>query len=461
MRYKSLLFIGILAAVLILAGCAKAECKKDAQCSKPHYAGTCTDKKCVYEPIPNECGNGQCEAPVGENKCTCGADCGECTGKAGKYLVQQCNAQDECVEDIPATTQKPITQTRELATGGSKISVTSTFNQPFNIKKDRLELEFKMSVLAPSMSDVMISRLELTGMTTDKRTVSLTDKTVDKSLFAEGSKFKEYVIIDFPGTEKDGELTSLNLKIYADYVQTSGTTVTPKSTTLNHAYQSLKFAYARPEKSPGCPASCDDANPGTQDVCDASTSYFCENKPIAGACGNGICDGTENPCTCVQDCGPCSGGGTYLTRSCVSNACLAQLKPGVTAQPQSLFDDRDMSAFHMQNSYKYNKPFNTNADKFTLEFTLYEKQDTVSSVKIKDIRLLAGTQEIAYITAGKTLSSVGQKETVELSVPAQATPEVERNLNLRVWYEYVQDSTTKQGDYSKGLGKVTLLSPDV
>ncbi len=461
MRCKHILFISILAVLLVLAGCAKAECKKDVDCQKTHYTGACVDKKCDWTPIPNECGNGQCEASANENKCTCGADCGECTGTAGKYLTQQCNNDNECVEDIVATAQKPITQTRELTTGGSKISVTSTFNQPFNIKKDQLELEFGLNVLPTAMSDLTITRLELTGMQ-DKRTIPLADKTVDKHLYSEGSKFKERLILDFPGTEQDGELTSLNLKVYLDYVQTTGTTVTPKSTTLSHAYQSLKFTYARPAKSPGCPTSCDDANPGTQDLCDETTNYFCENKQIPGACGNGVCDGTENKCTCAQDCGPCSGTiGTYLTRSCISGTCVAQLRTGVTAQPQSQFDDRDMSVFHLQNTYKFTRPFNTKTDKLTLEFTLYEKQDTVSSVKIKDIRVLDGTQEVAYVNAGKELTSAGQKEVVDVPVPAQSTAEVERSLNLRVWYEYVQNSETKQGDYSKGLGKVTLLSPDV
>ncbi len=458
MRCKYLAIIAVVALLLVLAGCGKAECKKDSDCTKPHFTGKCIDKKCAYTPIPNECGNLKCEA--GENKCSCPDDCGKCEGKIGKYLTLSCNAQKECVQDIPAAMQKPITLTRELTTGGTRISVTTTFNQPFNTKKDQFELDFGINALAPTMSDLKITRLELTGMTPDRRTIQLSDKTTSKILFETG-KATEKLIIDFPTTDHDGELTNLILKIYLDYALISGTATTPKSAMLQNNYQSLKFIWAMSEKPSGCPASCDDKNPGTRDYCGPETNYFCVNEPIAGACGNGICEGTENKCTCPSDCGPCTGGGTYLVLSCVADKCAAQMKPGITAQPQSLFDDRDLGAFHMQNNYKYNKPFNTKTDKFTLEFSLYTKQDNVASIKIKDIRLLDGAQELAFASAGKEFTEAGQKQTVEFAVPALGPLEQDRSLALRVWYEYVQDGQTKQGDYTKQLGKVMLLNPDV
>ncbi len=458
MRCKYLVIIAVVALLLVLAGCGKAECKNDSDCAKLHFTGKCADKKCSYTPIPNECGNLKCEA--GETKCSCPDDCGKCEGKIGKYMNQSCNAQKECIQDVPAATQKPITMTRELSTGGTKISVTTTFNQPFNTKKDQFELDFGINTLAPTMSDLKISRLELTGMTPDKRTIQLSDKITSRSLF-ENEKAKEKLIIDFPTTDPDGELTNLMLKIYLDYVLTSGTTTTPKSTVLQNNYQSLKLAWAMPEKPAGCPASCDDKNPGTRDYCGPETSYFCVNEPIPGACGNGICDGAENKCTCPSDCGPCTGGGTYLALSCIADKCAAQMKPGITAQPQSLFDDRDFSAFHMQNTYKYNRPFNTKTDKFTLEFSLYTKQENTASIRIKDIRLLDGTQEIAFVSAGKEFTEPGQKQAVELSIPSIGPLEQDRSLALKVWYEYVQDEQTKQGDYTKQLGKVMILNPDV
>ena len=457
MRHRQFIFIAVLALVLILAGCAKVECRKDEQCVKQHYTAKCVDNKCAYTPIPGECGNGACEGK--ENSCTCPQDCAPCAGKLGKYLVKQCNAQKECTADIPASAQKPITLTREITTGGTKIGVTSTFNQPFNLKRDELELEFGINAMAAGMSDLRITRLALTGTTADRRTVQLADKTVTRPLF-DGAKSKEYLTLDFSTAEHDGELANLNLNIYLDYVQSSGTSSTPKSATIPLSYQSLKFDWARPDQPTGC-GVCDDGNPATIDTCGPETEYYCVHTPKPGVCGSGVCDGGKNKCTCPQDCGTCTGSGTYTTRACIGTSCLTELKPGITAQQKAEFDDRDLSAFHLQNNYKYAKPFNAKTDKFTLEFMLYQKQDTVDSVKIKDIRLLDGTEEIAHIDAGKTLTAAGQKETVQLTVPPQTTPEQERNIILRVWYEYVQSNQTKQADYTKSLGKITLVSPDV
>jgi hypothetical protein len=457
MRCKSLVIITVIALLLILAGCSKAECKKDIDCTKAHFTGKCTDKKCAYTPIPNECGNSLCESK--ENKCTCPDDCGSCSGKLGKYLEQMCNdKQTECIQDIPASAQKPITLTKELSTGGTKFELTTYFNQPFNIKKDQFELEFSINSLASGMSDIKISRLELTGMTSDKRTIQLTDKVVNRNLF-EGGRVKERLIIDFPTNDKDGEFTNLNLKVYLDYVQTSGTSSSQKSTTLTNSYSSLKFAWAKPNVTGGCPV-CENM-PGMSSDCGPQTSFFCTYTPIPGVCGSGVCDGSKNKCTCPADCGPCTGGGTYLSRACVSNNCVSQLKSGITVQPQSLFDARPMGPFELQNNYKYNSPFNVKTDKFTLEFKLQSKQSDVGTIKLTDVRLLDGSQEIASTTIGKELANKDDKQTADFTVTAAGAAEQERSLTLRVWYEYTQGNDTKQGDFSKALGKVVLLNPDV
>lgn len=95
-----------------------------------------------------------------------------------------------------------------------------------------------------------------------------------------------------------------------------------------------------------------------------------------------------------------------------------------------------------------------------MEFRLKEKQDSVESVKIAEARLLDGSQEIASARVGKELTAKDQIETAEITVPAEL-PEQERSLSLRVWYEYVQNGETKSGDYTKSLGKVVILKPDV
>lgn len=458
MRLKTVLLAGIFALVLILAGCAKAECRKDADCTKPHFTGTCVNKVCTYKPIPNECGNTQCE--TNENKCTCPVDCGTCTGKSGKYLTQQCKG-NECIEDIPASAQKPVTITRELTISGSKASLITTFNQPFNLQRDQIKLDFALNVQQKGISGITINRLELTGTTPDKRTITLAEKQTNKQLPGEGAEFTEWLVPDFPTSEKDGEITSLNLKVYADHSITSGTTTTPKSIVLPVAYQALKFAWAKPTTPPSCPASCDDKNPGTRDYCDAQTNYHCEHEPVPNACGNGICDAQENQCTCAKDCGRCTGSTAYLVKNCVANNCVNQLKTGITIQPQSIFDEAKLSIFSLQNTYKYNKPFNTKKDKFSVEFTLYQKQENVDDITIRDVRILDGTQEIASALGINKKLKQGEKQEVQLAISPTEPPEQDRTFLIRIWYSYKQDGQEKTGEYSKPLGKTTLITPDV
>ena len=53
----------------------------------------------------------------------------------------------------------------------------------------------------------------------------------------------------------------------------------------------------------GCPASCDDNNTCTNDVCSAGTNFKCEHRPVANCCGNGICEPSEDVNNiCPQDC---------------------------------------------------------------------------------------------------------------------------------------------------------------
>ncbi len=57
-----------------------------------------------------------------------------------------------------------------------------------------------------------------------------------------------------------------------------------------------------PEPEKRCPASCDDNDPCTEDICNAETDYECEHNPIVPCCGNNICEKEESYETCSIDC---------------------------------------------------------------------------------------------------------------------------------------------------------------
>lgn len=93
---KTRILIGLLlAAIVLLSGCAEKECKTAADCmDKTCSSVDCKDNRCVYTLLDNCCGNEICE--VGEVYPDCVADCpncddkNECTVDEYDYHLQEC-----------------------------------------------------------------------------------------------------------------------------------------------------------------------------------------------------------------------------------------------------------------------------------------------------------------------------------------------------------------------------------
>ncbi len=453
---------GILAfcivALLLLAACGKSECKKDVDCSRAHFTGKCVDKKCSYTPVPNECGNKKCEEANKEDKCACPVDCGICEGKVpdSKFLVQQC-IQDKCIEDVEESQIKPYFSTADITSSGDKFKIATIYPQPFNMKKDTFSITVTLADQGQSNSDEHIINAELTATTKDKRTITLVRTDIDKYLWTEGSSIFEGLIIDFPTTEIESELTNLALKIQYEYSITQAGKKTVKQATLQNRYKE-KFMFVKPSASYPCPANCDDKNAGTKDTCGAQTNFFCKHEPIPNTCGNFKCDGSENRCTCPTDCGVCSGSaGNFLDFACKTNKCITQLKAGVSVQPNSLFDDRSLGPVQLNNNYKYNSPLNIKEDEFNLDFKIYRIDPSVSKFTIETIRILEGTQQLVEVAVGKELND--KPTPVIVKIPSIQQPEEEHSLNIGVWYKYTQGDQEKTGSFQKQLGKMTLINP--
>ncbi|MBW2970269.1 hypothetical protein KY319_04055 [Candidatus Woesearchaeota archaeon] len=456
MRCKLLV---VLAFLLLLSACA-GECKTAADCvgkSRAAYTADCVDKTCVYNPIPNTCGNGLCEPP--ENKCSCSQDCGSCVGKVpnSQFLTQQC-VQNQCVEDVAVNLVKPISGSAEQSSAGDKFKFDTIYNQPFNLKKDTFDVVLSLSQLAIQNREHRVVSMELSATTKDGRTVTLARQNVDKFLWAVGSSVSEDLILDYVTVEKEGELSNLVLKVQYEYVIVQAGKKTPRSAVLQNRYRE-KFVFVNPSASYPCPASCDDNNPGTKDSCGPQTDYFCRHEPIPNACGNFRCDGSENKCTCPVDCGPCSGSaGSYLEYVCKANKCTTQLKPGVVVQPSSIFDDRSLGPVQLNNNYKFTSPFDVSKDKFEFDFKVYRMDPSVSEVMIETVRLLEGTQQLAEVSVSQTLGD--QPSKVSVSIPGIVEPEEEHIVSLAVWYRFVQDGKDKTGKFEKPLGKITFIRPE-
>ncbi len=450
MKSKTIFFsIFLISILLIIAGCTKPECKKTQDCKlKPYYSVECAEKKCVYNVLS-------------EYQC---ATIEPCAGKiSGSTNLEKYCSEDkkECLSTIPPEKVKPISLSTEQSAAGDRFKITTDFNQPFNTRKDKLNTKITLQQQANTNSEEKITRVELIGTTKDRRTITLAEKQVDKTLWTEGSEINIPLIIKIAGKETDGELTNLILKIYYNYVQISGSTKQVRENLIQNTYTNFKFVWAQPQKPYNCPPICNEEGDAMQGSCDTTTG-FCNYAPILNKCGNNICEQNENKCSCAQDCGPCAvSTGVYSTRQCTQdNKCTSVPKQGITITPKNILDEQNKGGFTLQNNYKFNNPFNAKTDKITAEISLYQLQPQVSSVKIETIRLLEGTQQIAELDVNKELSSTTSTIKEELTIPQQSVPETDKSITIAIWYQYTQNNLVQKGKLEKSLEKITILSPD-
>jgi len=455
MRYSIIVLSVFL--LVVLAGCG-GECSEAADCApRPHFTAACVDSECQYQPIPNECGNNQCEAQADENKCTCPQDCGQCSGPVpgSEHLVQMCIA-GECSQDVSGQ-PTPVVSSNDVRSAGDTFKIETEYNTPFNVKRDVATFTIMLSQLGRNNENHEVTSIELSGMTDDRRTITLGRKEVGKHVWAAGDSITEELILDFPSAESEGTLRNLELVVNYNYEQVTGTRTTERQASVKNRMRE-ELVFVKPTATYACPDSCDDGNPGTRDTCGAQTDFFCQHEPIPNACGNFVCDSRETKCSCPQDCGPCSGSaGEYLEYTCQANQCATEVKPGITVQPSSLFDERSLGPVQLNNNFKYNDPFNIKTDAFELDFAIYRKDPTVGEVAIETVRLLEGQQQIAEASAEKTLGE--SATTIRVEIPSLASPEEERTVSLGVWYRFTQDGKEKRGNYNKPLGKITFINP--
>jgi hypothetical protein len=122
-----------------------------------------TEFFCTYSYKPNCCGNRICE--LGENKCNCPIDCGECFQSYGLWIKDQC-FNNRCVGKVADPTLiQPIilSDTRLLSPRGETVTsiVEYTYNNPFDINKDRFHIKLTQSYITDKVEDFSIRRVEL------------------------------------------------------------------------------------------------------------------------------------------------------------------------------------------------------------------------------------------------------------------------------------------------------------
>lgn len=456
MIMKKILAIITILTLIFLAGCGEdKECPASCDDGNPCTTDTCskeTGYECRHTPIPG-----------------CTLECGvPCTGSAGAYMTMQCDPETKQCESAikPGIEVETSSLTNEMLSMGNKFKIITTFVQPFNMNKDLFNIELSASQFGAGISDIKIKKVELSGTDSNRQTITLGEEIVNKYIWTTETTVEEDLRIDFATSADDLELSNIKLRVTYDYDQEFGGEITSKTAAFEITLRGVSFIIINPTITQTCPAECNDNNPGTADVCSAETDYFCEHQPLPGKCGNFLCEPDENKCSCPEDCGPCTGeAGKYLTFICQENECRTMIKQGTIQEPISKIDDKNRNFYYLQNKYSFKNPFNVNTDKFVLEFSLYNKQDAVGTVTIKDVKILDQSTEVASASVGKTLAGLGSTATVEVPVETFALYEEEKSLRIRVdtEYQFTTSSGTelRKDSFTTPLERVTLIKPTV
>jgi hypothetical protein len=452
---KAIAAVGVIMLLFLVTACGEpepeGECPPSCDDGNPCTSDVCdkdTGFQCRSRPIPG------CDA-------ACGAPC---TGSAGKYMTMQCDTEaKQCAADVSSSTKiSPTPLVLEQSSRGVKFRVELLMNQPFNLQRDTIELKVSARELPSSVNAVKVKSVEMTGQTQSRQTVIIGSADINKEIFGTSASVEDELRATFPTSDYDGTYSNLKLALAFEYFSSDyGETVEGDAAIL---VRGQDFEWFKPTVTPKCPESCDDGNPATKDVCSSATDYFCEHQPISGQCGNTICESSEDKCSCEEDCGPCIGDASeHLSYECISNKCSTVLKPGVIQEPVSIFDDRNLKFFYLQNTYSFNNPFNVNTDKISLDFNLFDIGENYQDVTINSIRLLERDKTYASSDQSRSMSTAGETFSVELPIVGFAGEEETKTLSLKVWYEYGyisgNETIPKSGTYTKSLGQITLINP--
>lgn len=455
---KYIILASMAIMLLVLAGCGgeeKPSCPPVCNDFDPCTADSCSEFTgfvCQYTPIPgctNECGT-------------------PCSGPVGMYMEMKCDSTTkQCAADVKEGIKISTSSlTNEMLSMGTKFKVITTFNQPFNMKKELFNIKMSLSQFGTGISDIKIKKIEITGIDANRQTVTLGEKIINKYIWDLETAIEDGVRIDFPTSDDDGQFTNFKMRIIYEYKQVFGGQTQTKSANFEITLRGVTFSWIRPGITYECPASCDDGNEGTADICNAQTDYFCVNQPIPGKCGNYVCDATENKCKCAEDCGPCTGNiGKYLSYTCQSNECKTMIQMGVVQQPKTITDDKNRNFYFLQNRYTFPEPFNVKTDQFQIEFKLYDKQDAVGDITLIEAKVLDRTTEVAYAPIGSTLKTIG--DTVNLNIPVTTFVGTEESkalsLRIDIEYDYITATGTdnRKDSFIATLGTVTIINPTI
>lgn len=443
MKYSVLLGIAV-AVLLVLAACTSdVPCVKHNECVKPGNIGKCAKSICQF-------------TPTDDKTCTTAEQCKK-EGMTGVCTTKQCAYYPEItVAKAPVTQVKYFTDTEQSF--GNSFKIATTLADPFDVNKDFVHVHIELSELAKDFSATKIKRLEIQGRDKQSRQeLIIASKQTDKFLWQTGDSIDEDVRIQFPTSDSSGAFTDVVLLISYETTQTSGKDIRQRTDTIRSVLRNFDLNWEA-NTATAC-GDCDDKNELTIDTCDQN--FFCKHEFKKNVCGNFVCEPTETKCTCKQDCGPCQGNaGTYVQYACKSQACVTQLiEP---QKPITILDERSLNLFKLATRYTYKQPFNVKQDNVSVEVSLFDRDQSISQIKITTVQLFDGQNLLAEKNVKKILPIVGSKAYGEVSIPALQGVETELSLHVVISYEYLRETSSgsefNKGSYDKQFDKLTAVA---
>ncbi len=361
---------------------------------------------------------------------------------------------EKCVTDEDSSEPTQLYQQTERTSGaGGEYRITTKLDQPFNLGNDEVAIDFIIETL--DVKDYHVKHIEIDGEDNDGKLAVLGELFIDRAIPSTQTPVKFRVPLDVPGKDATGTMT--DLKMLFDVSFTDGTE--QRTDRFDVQLQNLDFQWLRPTRKYDCPeeSACDDKDPATRDYCDPTNPPFCKHEPVAGACGNGICESSENKCTCAQDCGQCIGSGEVIVNQCVSNQCQIRLRSDVIVEPIKTVSQDGAGGSRLSTTLEYPKPFNSDVDVLTVTIKMDEKDTDVSSFTIDSMQLLKDEVEIGIKPIGQSMSP-GSVASTTFRIPTVFSEE-SMTPDVKVFITYTRDDQTNKDSYTVNTQDIVVYNP--
>lgn len=195
----------------------------------------------------------------------------------------------------------------------------------------------------------------------------------------------------------------------------------------------------------------------------ACDDNICNEQPISGCCGNGICEANkgESFCSCEEDCkkDKCEGKKVisetkygkveteYLEYMCNPDSeCVLDFDKSAQREIPLLFE-KQFTHFKVAVKVVMKKPFDIDNDKLEFELELKDiSSDVVGPITVSSIQVLKKSYLYASQDLDKEIASIG--DSFIASIPLDFEPEtveVELPLDIKIDYDYTYITDTKTG----------------